>query len=136
MRGMGFRDQVFVYGTLRRGCSNHHCMKGATLLGRHRTAPVYRMLDLGPYPAVVEGEEPITGEVYSVTAAMLRQLDRLEDHPRTYTRSRIHTPWGDAWIYLYRKRCPQLPPVPGGDWLGGSVERPEFRSRIRRADEQ
>lgn len=111
-------DRVFVYGTLRRGGSNHSLLKGARLLGSHRTAPVYRMLDLGSYPGVVEpGDTAILGEVYGITRPMLARLDVLEDFPRSYTRRRIDTPWGAAWIYLYRGRNHRLRRVPRGDWL-------------------
>ncbi|SEO56454.1 gamma-glutamylcyclotransferase family protein [Aquisalimonas asiatica] len=115
------REQVFVYGTLRRGGSNHRLLRDARLLGAHRTDPVFAMLDVGPYPGVVNGgETAIQGEVYAVTPAQFRELDALEDYPRTYTRQRIATPWGEAWIYLYRPRGQRLPQVPTGDWFHSS----------------
>lgn len=111
-------EQVFVYGTLRRGGTNHRLLQCAQLLGEHLTEPVFAMLDIGPYPGVVRGgETPIRGEVYVVTPALFRQLDALEDYPRTYTRQRLTTPWGDAWIYLYRPHGQRLPQVPTGDWF-------------------
>lgn len=115
------QDRVFVYGTLRRGGTNHPLLRDARFLGDHWTEPDYRMLDVGPYPGVVRGgETPIRGEVYRVTPAQMRRLDDLEDYPRSYTRERITTPWGSAWMYLYRPGGQRLPEIASGDWLACS----------------
>lgn len=112
------RERVFVYGTLRRGGSNHRLLSRARHLGAHVTEPAYRMLNVGPYPGVVAGGgTPIRGEVYEVTPAQLRELDALEDYPRSYTRERIDTPWGPAWMYLYRPGGQRLPQITSGDWF-------------------
>ncbi|MFV8833648.1 gamma-glutamylcyclotransferase [Aquisalimonas sp.] len=114
-------EQIFVYGTLRRGGSNHRLLQDARLLGEHLTDPVFAMLDIGPYPGVVPGgQTAVRGEVYVVTPARFRELDALEDYPRTYTRRPLTTPWGDAWIYLYRPRGQRLPQVSSGDWFRSS----------------
>ncbi|MCC5858629.1 MAG: gamma-glutamylcyclotransferase [Ectothiorhodospiraceae bacterium] len=124
------RERVFVYGTLRRGGSNHALIRHAPLLGECVTAPAYQMLDLGPFPGVVmPGEQAIVGEVYRVSPSMLRELDRLEDVPRLYRRERMDSPWGVSWIYIYRSSMVPAPLVPGGDWMryrsraGGSRRR-------------
>lgn len=73
---------VFVYGTLKRGLSNHGWMRGQTFLGEARTVPRYRMFDLGGYPGMVLADEgeggAIEGEVWAVDEEGLRGLDRLE----------------------------------------------------------
>lgn len=72
---------VFLYGTLKRGGSNHARLAGQTLLGPARTVPGFCLYDLGDYPgmAAQAGErEGVTGEVWSVDAACLRQLDEYE----------------------------------------------------------
>ena len=112
------KERVFVYGTLRHGGSNHGFMARARFLGTHETEPAYRMLNIGPYPGVVPGgDSAIRGEVYEVSPALFRQLDALEDYPRSYDRERIQTPWGSAWMYLYRPRGQRLPEIPSGDWF-------------------
>ena len=117
---MPMRERVFVYGTLRRGGTNHALLEGARFLGTYVTEPQFTMIHLGPYPGVVDGgETPIVGEVYGVTPAEFGALDRLEDYPRTYTRCRIETPWGGAWIYLLRKRATRVVPIASGDWFRG-----------------
>ncbi len=110
-------ERVFVYGTLRRGERNHRLLGGAPYLGAHVTEPTYTMLDLGAYPAVVPGgAQSIVGEVYALSRARLRVLDRLEDCPREYTREPISTPYGPAWVYLYRQLPRRVRTVSGGDW--------------------
>lgn len=73
---------VFVYGTLKRGLSNHGWLRGQVFAGEARTEVRYRMYDLGGYPGMVvapEGEGvAIEGEVWEVDEAGLRGLDLLE----------------------------------------------------------
>jgi gamma-glutamylcyclotransferase (GGCT)/AIG2-like uncharacterized protein YtfP len=49
------------------------------------------MLDLGPFPAVVEGKGPIEGEVYEVDSSLLERIDLLEGHPNLYIRKQAQT---------------------------------------------
>lgn len=109
--------RVFVYGTLRHGQRNHRLLHRAQLLGHHRTGPRYRLYDTGPCPAAVAGGRTrIEGEVYAVDRCTFRTLDRLEDYPRSYTRQRIATPYGPAWIYLWRLRIRAGWRRLAGDW--------------------
>jgi gamma-glutamylcyclotransferase (GGCT)/AIG2-like uncharacterized protein YtfP len=75
-------QQVFVYGTLKRGLSNSFYLSGQRFIGEVRTRPVYRMVDCGGYPgmyAVPENGLSIAGEIWEVTDECLAQLDLLED---------------------------------------------------------
>ncbi|QPN66292.1 gamma-glutamylcyclotransferase [Synechococcus sp. CBW1006] len=59
-------NHVFIYGSLKRGQSNHHWLRGALFLGRHRLAGD-RLYSLGGYPmAVLEDHSSavIHGEVF------------------------------------------------------------------------
>ena len=108
---------VFVYGTLRQGEVNHHLLGKASLCGRHTTRPHYKMFSLGAYPAVVtRGPDRISGEVYRVDGRTMVELDRLEGYPRSYDRKLIATPWGRAWIYLYRESVHGRKRIPNGIW--------------------
>ncbi len=72
---------VFVYGTLKRGFANHNFLAGQAFLGDAVTGPGYALYDLGDYPGMVAragSAGAITGEVWSVDAACLAQLDALE----------------------------------------------------------
>lgn len=112
-------DLVFVYGSLRRGQSNHAWLADSRFLGLHRTQPRFTMRDLGAYPAVVAaGRTAILGEIYEVTPPVLQGLDELEGYPELYIRLRLVTPWGRAWIYLMPLHALRGEPVvPGGDWV-------------------
>lgn len=72
---------LFVYGTLKRGCSNHHHLAAQTFVGAARTTPGFRLFDLGGYPglaAVADAANGVTGEVWSVDPAARRNLDEFE----------------------------------------------------------
>jgi gamma-glutamylcyclotransferase (GGCT)/AIG2-like uncharacterized protein YtfP len=71
---------VFVYGTLKRGCSNHHYLAGQEFIGGAATVPGYALYDLGGYPGMVAlaGSPGVTGEVWSVDGGCLASLDELE----------------------------------------------------------
>jgi gamma-glutamylcyclotransferase (GGCT)/AIG2-like uncharacterized protein YtfP len=72
---------IFVYGTLKRGHSNHGYMRGQTFIDLAITEPRYRLYDLGGYPGMVleaSHGSNIQGEVWEIDAACLKQLDELE----------------------------------------------------------
>ena len=72
---------VFVYGTLKRGGSNHLFLAGQHFLGDARTTPGFTLYSLGDYPGMVRvpGDTAgVTGELWSVDDACLDELDRLE----------------------------------------------------------
>jgi gamma-glutamylcyclotransferase (GGCT)/AIG2-like uncharacterized protein YtfP len=111
------RHRVFVYGTLRWGEVNHFRLAGAKFLGSHRTPPCFRLFLLGAYPGLTwGGSTAVIGEVYGLDTACLRRLDQLEDYPRLYDRRLIPTPFGRAWIYVYRGALEGRSIIPGGDW--------------------
>lgn len=84
---------LFVYGTLKRGCSNHHHLAGQTFVGAARTVPGFRLYDLGGYPgiAVAAGDRTgVVGEIWSVDTTALAQLDAFEGvHEGLYRRAPI-----------------------------------------------
>ncbi|MBK1735860.1 hypothetical protein CKO15_11340 [Halorhodospira abdelmalekii] len=107
---------VFVYGTLKRGHSNHHVLARANgrFLMAWATAPEYELIDLGAFPAVREGGgTAIQGEIYKVRD--LAPIDRLEGYPMLYDRKRIETPCGSAWLYI--KNDARGAVIPSGEWI-------------------
>ncbi len=99
---------VFVYGTLRKGASNHdRYLSRARCLGPARTADSYALyLDGLPYVVGKESVCPIVGEVYGVDADGLVRLDGLEGHPNFYYREKVPVELSggtvvEAWIYFY-----------------------------------
>lgn len=82
--------KLFTYGSLMRGESNAHWMEGASWLRNTSTLPHYLLLDMGGYPALVDGgAQSVVGELYEVDDSLIARLDRLEGHPDYYLRTSI-----------------------------------------------
>lgn len=125
-------DLLFVYGTLKRGLRNHRLLASAQFVGEARTEERrFRLLDCGPYPALIEipadatGTEPlqIRGEVYRITPAHLPALDELEDEGTLYRRTTITVALDAesasplfAYTYVWLGRSDRFPPVAGDVW--------------------
>jgi len=110
---------VFVYGTLLRGEANHGLLARARFVATGRTEAAFDLVDLGDYPALVEGGGTIvTGELYEVDAATLAALDRLEEHPDVYRCSPIRL-LGDVLAHTYllpAELAAGHPRIATGDW--------------------
>jgi gamma-glutamylcyclotransferase (GGCT)/AIG2-like uncharacterized protein YtfP len=85
--------RIFVYGTLKRGHSNHGWMRGQQFIGPAATRPLFRLHDLGGYPGMVLAKNhglSVQGEVWEVDVEGLKRLDELEDvSGREYVREPI-----------------------------------------------
>jgi gamma-glutamylcyclotransferase (GGCT)/AIG2-like uncharacterized protein YtfP len=100
---------IFVYGTLKRGCSNHWFLAGQAFVGEARTAAGYTLFELAGYPGMVAREghaTSVTGEVWSVDDECLAHLDELEGTSEgLYRREAVPllAPFADlaAEAYLY-----------------------------------
>ena len=98
-------EKVFVYGTLRKGFSNHHYLKNSKFLGKARTKERYTMVAASiPFVNKTPSTQ-IVGEVYEVDVATLKKLDVLEGHPNWYIREKVPVILEDgqeieAWIYF------------------------------------
>ena len=110
----GGRQAVFVYGTLKRECSNHYFLQDAPFLGQARTVERYGLY-VAEYPLVYPGDAVcrIRGEVYAVDGETLKRLDILEDHPHLYRRQETEVLLDSgkrlrAWIYFYPERAGRL----------------------------
>jgi gamma-glutamylcyclotransferase (GGCT)/AIG2-like uncharacterized protein YtfP len=125
-------DLVFVYGSLKRGFRNHRLLAANEFVGAGITEPRYRLINLGPYPAMIEtGAEPlsVTGELYRIDEATLASLDRLEEEGTLYQRivAPITTLDGgacdqrmvtvSAWTYLWLRQPSEYPLWPGATWV-------------------
>lgn len=115
---------IFVYGTLKRGCSNHHVLAGQTYLGEACTAPGFALYHLGEYPGIVPASgktSHVTGEVWSVTPAALARLDGFEGVPEgLYRRERIplEPPFARQAVetYFYALPVTGRAEIPSGTW--------------------
>lgn len=119
----GERKLVFVYGTLKRGGSNHHYLAAQKFVGEARTKPGFRLYELNGYPgmiAVAADREGVTGEVWSVDASALQQLDALEGVDEgLYRRESVPllAPFADRTVdaYLYARSVEGRRAI-GADW--------------------
>jgi gamma-glutamylcyclotransferase (GGCT)/AIG2-like uncharacterized protein YtfP len=71
---------VFVYGSLKRGFSNHQLMKSSKFICETYTKKRYAMVDLHAFPGILKDRDVsnIHGEVYDVDDHTLEQLDIFE----------------------------------------------------------
>lgn len=115
---------VFVYGTLKRGGSNHAHLAGQTFLGSGRTVPGFQLHDLGDYPGMIaapDDRDGVSGEIWSVDSRCLARLDVLEGTAEgLYRRERVPLlpPFDSARVeaYLYALGMTGRPLIPGGTW--------------------
>ena len=112
---------LLVYGTLLRGEPNHRMMKGARFVRRARTEPRFTLIDLGPFPALLEGgETPVSGEVYEVSEEHLARLDLFEGVPRLYRRIALRLDGGGGVDGYVQGGTPRRSGavIVSGDWRG------------------
>ena len=121
-------DLVFVYGTLKKGYSNHQLFKQAEFLAHATTSGI--MLNLGAFPAIINGKARVFGELYKITPEILAFLDRLEGHPHFYERKLVDLKTQDidemgedikAWCYFLSKGAQEYyqevcPIIKNGVW--------------------
>jgi gamma-glutamylaminecyclotransferase len=114
---------VFVYGTLKRGGSNHLFLSGQHFLAEARTVPGFTLYSMGDYPGMVRAPgdtRGVTGELWSVDDSCLADLDRLEGLDEgLYERIDVllapNPVAGSAQTYLYLRPHHGLPAV-GPTW--------------------
>jgi gamma-glutamylcyclotransferase (GGCT)/AIG2-like uncharacterized protein YtfP len=112
-----------VYGTLKRGMSNHAVLGDSPYLYSDYIRG--RLYDLGPYPAALRSVHPsevIQGEVYECTDKQLQRLDRLEGNPILYKREKVNTTESEdeVWVYFYCSHVPESKRI-GAVWPYGIV---------------
>jgi gamma-glutamylcyclotransferase (GGCT)/AIG2-like uncharacterized protein YtfP len=116
---------VFVYGTLKKGFSNHRLLSGAEFLGPAQTVQKFAMYTTGtPIVLKEEAVSPIFGELYRVDEKILAALDSLEGHPDWYRREEVEVLVDEgerekrletAWLYFSLDKRGFL--VPSGKFL-------------------
>jgi len=100
---------IFVYGTLKRGLSNSHYLRGQTFVSEARTQPIYRLVNCGGYPGMYPSESGVSvlGEIWEVDEEARKQLDILEDvavglYELVPVELLTPTDQSEVWTYLYR----------------------------------
>lgn len=119
---------VFVYGTLRRGGSNHFRLAGAEFISPGTVAG--RMYRIDWYPGLVldDAGDEIHGEVYSVGPELLGDLDVFEglsagevegsEYRRVHaTVVQCDSRTISAWVWEWLGETEEGRRVHDGDWL-------------------
>ena len=107
---------VFVYGTLMKDEGNHHYLKNSTFLDM-ATIEGYEMYSMGGYPAIIDGNSLIMGELYQVPNTDMPSIDMLEGEGSLYIK-RCETVTDSngnssfAFIYIYNRDCSDLERIP------------------------
>lgn len=118
-------DNIFVYGTLRRGKGADGYLKGRTNpIGITNISGV--MYHLGGFPGVkvlgkgdyVKGVGTVEGELHEITDETLPEiLDRYEGYPHLYGRREVETECGRrTWVYEINSPQPAERIIPSGKW--------------------
>ncbi len=124
----GHRESVFVYGTLRRGGSNHWRMSGAAFVSPGTVEA--RLFRIDWYPGIIladGGGERVLGEVYQVDAATLAALDEFEgvsageiegsEYRRVQTEVQTALGGLSAWVWEWKGPVDPSRRIKSGDWL-------------------
>jgi gamma-glutamylaminecyclotransferase len=116
---------IFVYGTLKRGGSNHHFMAGGSFAGNAQTPAGFTLYEIAGYPGMVREEgdrEGVRGEVWIVGEECLADLDVLEGVDEgLYSREAV--PLGAPFdreaveAYIYMRGTDGRPRI-GPEWPG------------------
>ena len=98
--------QLFVYGTLKTGGTNHSALANQQFLGTAMTSPNYQLLDLGEFPGMAPANglgQAIAGELYQVDLGLLPVLDEIEEAPNLFALKEITLATGKSCLaYLYQ----------------------------------
>lgn len=140
---------LFVYGTLKRGRANHRVLVelGARFVAEARTLARRTLVDLGPYPALLDVDPerdaaacPVVGEVFALDDGALGAVDEFEGAPDLYRRDVVEVQLEGAparrmtaSTYVLVQRAPERPRVLRsgtyeslGEWLDEGVTREQL----------
>lgn len=113
-------ERVFVYGTLRRGGSNHFRMEKAGFLSP--ATAIGRLYQIDWYPGLVldAAAGVIIGEVYQVPPDVMEELDRFEGAEYRRLQAPVRLPDGEtvsAWVWEWLGPVDETRRITSGDWL-------------------
>jgi len=111
---------VFVYGTLRRGGSNHFRMEKARFVAVGAVKGMLYQIDWYPGLVLKADAGVITGEVYHASPEDLRELDLFEGAGYRRLQTQVGLPDGEilsAWIWEWLGPVDESRRITGGDWL-------------------
>ncbi len=82
--------RIFVYGTCLPGERDHALLAGAELVAAALTEPLYQLVDLGVYAALIpDGRVAVHGEIYALTPEQRRRVDVARQVPFLFQRAAV-----------------------------------------------
>lgn len=126
-------NRVFVYGTLKKGCSNSAVMTTINAQYLYDMPIKNAMLhDVGPFPMLTEVNDEsavVHGELYAVDDKGLEYLDQLEGHPYMYKRIGFKQGETKIWTYVGQQEyLADYPIIPSGIWAEAKEKEVESKS--------
>jgi gamma-glutamylaminecyclotransferase len=125
--------RLFVYGSLLRGERDHGLLEQAEFVGAARTAPSYTLVDLGPYPALVEnGRVSVAGELYLIDRKQRFSIDVKKECPVLFQRIEVRLDDGTS-AETYAMRDEQVRGkrrLSHGDWRRRFEPKPRSDSAL------
>lgn len=104
-------EPLFVYGSLRQGCSAHHLLQGCHRLSDGVLAGS-ELIDHAGYPMLQAGNGEVKGEVYRVKSSRWPVLDAWEEAPQVYERVVRRLVDGRS-VWVYQRPIRAAAPLPG-----------------------
>ena len=126
------RELVFVYGTLRRGGSNHFRMEGAEFVAKAWVPG--RLYRIDWYPGIVLEDRvgDVLGELYEVSDEQLSELDEFEGAEFRRIKADAVLPTGKgvgAWLWEYPGKVDEECRIASGDWILPPIARSHLEAR-------
>lgn len=120
---------LFAYGSLLSGECDHELVKGAISIGPARTRPVYKLIDLGVYPALVAGGDvSVVGELYRIDKKRRFDIDVRKECPVLFHRTTVTLDNGsEAEAYaMHEDQVRGKRRIASGDWRRRFEPRPRI----------
>ena len=115
---------VFVYGTLRRGGSNHWRMAQARFVAEGVLRG--RLYRIDWYPGLItdENAEAVKGEIYRTDDETMAALDEFEGSEYRRVKNAVEIVYNgfliEAWIWEWLGEVDESQRIASGDWLAES----------------
>lgn len=111
---------MFVYGSLKKGCFNHSLIRdnSRNKLIRKGFISGYKMYLLWSYPGIKPSlsEDQISIELYSLSDEVFEQIDKMEQSAN-YTPTEVEDDVGKKGIlYVYNGKVQESNFIPFGNW--------------------
>ena len=113
-------ESLFVYGTLRRGGSNHFRMAGARFVAAGTVRGRIYQIDWFPGLVLNAAAGDVRGELFAANADLIARLDAFEGGDYRRVRAMATMEGGesiDVWLWEWLGNVDETRRIASGDWL-------------------